>query len=248
MIADNNMASGGTVTLFDLAGADDNQRISPFCWRIRMALAHKGVNYSAVPWRLVEKERIKASAGMTAPVLLDGDAVIGDSWRIAEYLETRYPDRPLFDSKEAKAYCRWIHCWTERVLHPLIVPLILEDVLSVLHPKDVSYFVQTREEAFRRPLAEVCDRSPEAYSKLFAATSFLKGLLRDQKFVSGEKPSYGDYVLFGAFQWARCCSAIQLFRDKNDPLATWFDLMLDLYDGLGRRAMGPGEPDTEPAK
>jgi glutathione S-transferase len=224
------------ILLYDLAGSDDDLRISPFCWRIRMSLSHKHLDYKAIPWRLVEKDRIAKSGVISAPVIVDGDTVVGDSWRIAEYLDVTYRDRPLFESKQAKAYCRWIHLWTERVLHPLIAPIILEDVLSVLHPMDTDYFVRTREEAYGKPIAEICDRSAEAYTKLLAATSFLRNLLRETTFVSGDTPAYGDYVVFGAFQWARCCSAQRMFRDTNDPLAHWFNRMLDLNDGLGRSA------------
>jgi len=30
-----------TITLYDLAGAEAERRFSPFCWRTKMALAHK---------------------------------------------------------------------------------------------------------------------------------------------------------------------------------------------------------------
>ena len=231
------MIQQNRITLFDLSGVDDELRISPFCWRIKMALAHKRLDYEAVPWRLVEKERIAASNLSTAPVIVDGGVVVGDSWRIAEYLDSAYPSRPLFVSEQAKAYCRWIHFWTERILHPLIVPLILEDVLKAIHPADFEYFRRTRERAYGRPLADVCDRSAVAYEKLFAATSFVRSLLRETKFVSGESPSYGDYVLFGAYQWARCCSEVRIFRDDKDPTTIWFTRMLGLYDDLGSRAV-----------
>src|SRR5436190_7008774 len=32
-----------TITLYDLAGAEAERRFSPFCWRTKMALAHKGL-------------------------------------------------------------------------------------------------------------------------------------------------------------------------------------------------------------
>lgn len=229
------MSPRTAIRLYDLAGAQDELRISPFCWRIRMALAHKHLEYETLPWRLVEKDRIVHSNAITVPVIVDGARVVGDSWRIAEYLDATYPDRPLFESEQAKSYCRWIHHWTERVLHPLIVPLILEDVLRGLHPKDVDYFVRTREEAYGKPIGEICDRSADALARLTAATSFVRRTLRDSQFLAGEAPAYGDYVLFGALQWARCCSPYELIQD-GDPMALWFDRMLDLYDGLGRKA------------
>ena len=227
------------ITLYDLAGLDDAWRISPFCWRVRMALAHKGLQVETVPWRMVEKEVIRRSNCTTVPVIVDGNQMIGESWSIAEYLDATYPDRPLFDSVQAKAYCRWIQHWTDRTLHQLIVPLILEDVLAVLHPKDREYFRQSREAAYRKPLENVFDTSPEAYGRLAHALSPARRLLRESQFVAGEAPAYGDYVLFGMFQWARSCSDAQLLKDDQDPMVDWFERMLELFGGLGRRAARP---------
>lgn len=224
------------IILYDLAGADDAVRTSPFCWRIRMALSHKGLPHTAVPWRLVEKDRIVDASSVTVPVIVDGEVVVGDSWNIAEYLDRTYPARPLFDSAQSRAYARWIHYWTERVLHPLIVPLILQDVLAGLHPMDIDYFVQTREKAYGQPIDHICDRTPDAFARFTSALSFVRRVLKESDFVAGDAPAYGDYILFGAFQWARCSSPIALEREAGEAIATWFARMLDLFDGLGRNA------------
>jgi glutathione S-transferase len=226
----------GTILLYDLAGADDERRISPFCWRIRMALAHKGLAVQAIPWRMIEKEQIAASGETTVPVIVDAACVVGNSWSIAEYLDAKYPALPLFESPQARAYCLWIHHWTERTLHPLIVPIILEDVLAVLHPMDKAYFRQTREKAYRKTLEEVFDRSPEAYERLSRAMAPLRRLLQQSTFIGGSEPGYGDYIVFGALQWARCCSPQPILAKPDDPIVAWFARMLDLHAGLGRAA------------
>lgn len=33
------------ITLYELAGADADRRFSPFSWRVRMALLHKGLSF-----------------------------------------------------------------------------------------------------------------------------------------------------------------------------------------------------------
>ena len=39
-------------------------------------------------------------------MLVDGDTTVVDSWRIAEYLESSYPNAPsFFGSKEGKQQC-----------------------------------------------------------------------------------------------------------------------------------------------
>ncbi len=47
-----------TMQLFELAGAEDARKTSPFCWRIRFALRHKKLQFDSLPWRRVEKERL----------------------------------------------------------------------------------------------------------------------------------------------------------------------------------------------
>jgi len=46
------------IKLYDLAGAEDDCRFSPFCWQVKMALKHKGLNAQEIPWRFTEKEAI----------------------------------------------------------------------------------------------------------------------------------------------------------------------------------------------
>ena len=79
------------IQLYDLAGADENLRFSPFCWRVRMALAHKGLVYETIPWRYGDKAKIIATGQGAVPVIVDGETMIHDSWVIANYLEDEYP-------------------------------------------------------------------------------------------------------------------------------------------------------------
>jgi glutathione S-transferase len=82
------------ITMYDLAGAEADRRFSPFCWRSKMALAHKGLAVETVPWRFTEKDKLPQPNAGRVPVIIDGDRVVHDSTVIADYLEERYPDRP----------------------------------------------------------------------------------------------------------------------------------------------------------
>lgn len=80
--------------LYDLAGAEDDRRFSPYCGRVKMALRHKALGAEEIAWRFTEKDAIAFSGQKSVPVLIDGGATVTDSWEIARYLERRYPDRP----------------------------------------------------------------------------------------------------------------------------------------------------------
>ena len=80
--------------LYDLAGAEPEGRFSPYCWRAKLALIHKGLPFDTIPWRFNEKKAIAFSGQGRVPVLVDGGHVVSDSWKIANYLEDAYPECP----------------------------------------------------------------------------------------------------------------------------------------------------------
>jgi glutathione S-transferase len=90
--------------LFELVGTDVERPFSPFCWRTRMALAHKGLSAETIPWCFTEKQAISPYDSEKVPVLLDGDSSVVDSWAIANYLEdTPIPTVPRCSLAKAAA-------------------------------------------------------------------------------------------------------------------------------------------------
>jgi len=57
-----------SIKLYDLAGADEDRRFSPYCWRTKLALAHKGLKAETIPWRLTEKDRLAFAGSERVPV------------------------------------------------------------------------------------------------------------------------------------------------------------------------------------
>ena len=221
--------------LYDLAGRDEGVRFSPYCWRIRMALAHKGLDVQAVPWRFTEKDRIAFAGSERVPVLVDGEAVVTDSMAIADYLEQRYPQQPLFESPQARAHALFIRHWTETVLFPQITRQIVADLVLQLHPMDVPYFRSTREARLGMTL-EAFSADREAHlPALHASLQPLRATLAGQAWLGGDGPSFADYIVFAAFQWARCGAGRSLLA-SDDPVAEWFERLLNRFDGLGASA------------
>lgn len=224
--------------LYELAGAETGRRFSPYCWRIRMALAAKGLPAECVPIRFSDKARLAFSGQDRVPVLIDGDTVVSDSWRIACHLEDAYPDRPaLFGNAIARGSCRLINQWADRVVQPAIAPLILLDIFHHLAPEDRAYFRASREKRFGKPLEAVqADRDQRVHA-FRAVLEPARATLREQPFLAGETPAYADFILFGSFQWARCVSDFPLL-ERDDPVYGWLDTLLGRFDSLARRAPG----------
>ena len=61
------------ITLYDLCGRDERLRFSPYCWRVRMALAHKGLDYTTVAWRFQEKEELASAHHFLLFLMMSND-------------------------------------------------------------------------------------------------------------------------------------------------------------------------------
>ena len=139
------------ITMYDLCGAEAERRFSPFCWRAKMALAHKGLEVETVPWRFTEKDKLPTPNAGRVPVIVDDDRVVHDSTAIADYLEERYADRPsLFGGAVGRGLARFVQNWTETVLQIGLIRLVLLDIHRHLGPEDQAYFRQRSREALRR--------------------------------------------------------------------------------------------------
>lgn len=227
------------IQLYELCGKD-NRRFSPYCWRARMALKHKALEFETVAWNFTEKDRLAFSGQGKVPVLVDDEEVISDSWNIACYLEDTYPDRAsLFGGDVGRGLARMINKWTDPALNAAIVRLVVADIADHVVPEDLEYFVTTREKRLGASLADLHEQRDGNRKPLDRALALLDATLAEQPFLSGEEPAYADYIVFSAFQWARVISDYQLLN-KDQPTHAWRSRMLDLFDGYA--AAEPGYP------
>jgi len=224
--------------LYDLAGAEEDRRFSPFCWRSRLALAHKELPVRGIPWRFTEKDKIAPSGQGRVPVLVDNGRWIADSWAIANHLEDSYPDRrSLFGGAAGRALSRFYNNWTDTVLHPGLLRFALLDIWRHVAEKDKDYFRRSREERFGTTLEAFAADRDQRLEGFRQSLVPLRLTLQAQPYLGGEAPLYADYIVFGAFQWVRAISDYKLLA-ADDPVAAWRQRMLGLFDGLVLKAKG----------
>jgi len=225
------------ITLFDLAGADPALRFSPYCWRARMALAHKGLPVETVPWRYTEKEQLAFACSERVPVIVDQGRAVADSWGIAEYLEDTYPERPsLFAGPGGRAHARFINAWADQVMNPAIVRLLARDIWESLDARDQPYFRASREARFGQSLEALAAGREARLPAVREALAPPRLVLSAQPWLGGSGPSYADYIVFGGLQWARCISCFELLA-PDDKLAEWRGRMQALFGGLAGSAV-----------
>jgi glutathione S-transferase len=215
--------------LYDLAAADETVRFSPYCWRVKLALAHKSLSYTTVPWRFTDKAALAFSGQDKVPVLVDGAKVVADSQTIAEYLETAYPNEAsLFGEPPSRALTKFIKAWTEDVLQRAIAPLVLPHLVTILAPQDQAYFRETRERVWGTTLEDLAARRAEFLPGLEAALRPLRTMLKAQSFLAGPAPAYADHLVYGAIKWGLTTSAEPLLP-AGDAILTWMDGVLATY-------------------
>jgi glutathione S-transferase len=96
-------------------------KVSHYNEKARWALDHKRIPHvrrALIPGRH-DRVALKLSGGSTLPVLVLDDGAIGDSTRIIEALEQRWPDPPLYPAEpEARRRALELEDWFDEELGP----------------------------------------------------------------------------------------------------------------------------------
>jgi len=223
------------IRLYELV-TQNGRSASPYVWRIRYSLAHKGLPYESVPLGFTDIAKEFGGRFKTVPVIEHGATMMAESWDIAEYLDSTFPERPpLFGSAGERATLRLLENWIGiEILRPLF-RLYALDIHNSARPEDRAYFRSSREgwlkgmtlEAFT---ADRTARLPQFREGLLPLRTHLARFA----FLGGSTPNYADYMVLGLFQWVATVSTLPLLARDDDVLRSWLDRGFDLYDGIGR--------------
>ncbi|SDB10204.1 FtsZ-binding protein FzlA [Belnapia rosea] len=103
--------------------------LSPFCRKVRLALAEKRIPFELRIERIWERrpEFEQMNPAGTVPVLLEENGlVIADSYAICEYLDEAYPDLPLLGRTLAeRAEVRRLVAWFDGKFHDQVTRNLL---------------------------------------------------------------------------------------------------------------------------
>ena len=222
------------IEVWELGGKNDC-RYSTFSWRTRLAMLHKGLAFETHPVSVTDKDAIRFSGQEMVPVIRDGDLIVSDSWQIACYLEQTYPDRPtLFGGELGQNLTFFFNMWADRELIPMLVPPLMLDVLACVGEKEAAHHRKQMETIFKRKLEDLYAERAKSLEQFRKRLAPVRRIIADQPFIGGRTPAYADHILFGVLQWARVVSVEQVL-DKEDAVGRWFERVLDLYGGAGRR-------------
>src|SRR5471030_1780027 len=182
------------ISLYELQGKG-GRLYSLFSWRTRMALAHKGLEFDSHPVPMSDKAALEFSGGRTVPVIRDGEAVVRDSWKIAEHLETAYASAPsLFGGPIGHGLCQTFNIWADRTLVPAMLPVVVADIYERIDPVDCDFFRAMMEGFLKSKLEDTLAGRDKATERLGRTLDPLRAALKRQPFVCGAVPAYADYI------------------------------------------------------
>ncbi|WP_339515495.1 glutathione S-transferase family protein [Pseudomonas sp. RL_15y_Pfl2_60] len=222
--------------LFELRGADPEVLFSPYCWRVRLALAHKGLPFTANPLRFTDKEPLACSGQNLVPVIRDGETVVNDSVAIFEYLDATYPQQPLLGDSLAANRARLLEKLTFTAVRMPLLKLLVPRVYAAIDEADKDYFRSSREKALGMTLEAFADRQVGLDSFVLAVAP-LEAWLKTQPYLDGEQPAGTDYLVAGLFFWAWCLGEQPWPADS--AVDAWFQRILTRYEaqvGVVKRA------------
>ncbi|KAF8577827.1 hypothetical protein K439DRAFT_1639384 [Ramaria rubella] len=208
------------IALFDIPSTLDHQPWNPNTWKARAVLNYKRLPYKTIWLSYPDIESTLKKLGAPAravdpqgkphymlPAILDTSGVspilVTDSLNIAEYLEEKYPERPIFP-KDGKALEYAFEETFNRIVGPPMWKMMLPLAWNILDERSQKYFCEKRE---RWNGSKVLDKwCPEAHmtekdwNALMHGFNTLAAILDmngpSQKFVAGgTEPTRADLII-----------------------------------------------------
>jgi glutathione S-transferase len=220
--------------LYEVVLANDRSA-SPFVWRIRYALAHKGLGFGSVGLGFTEIPAAFGGRFKTVPVLEHGATMLAESWDIAGYLDRTFRDRPLFAAPAEFEMVRLVDAWLAAEVVRRLVGIYVLDVHDAIRANDRPYFRASREARFNgRSLEALTEGRESRLPALREALGPLRAQLARAPFLGGAAPNYADYIVLALFQWIGSVATLPPLAHDDAMLRAYLDRGFDLYDGLGR--------------
>src|SRR5262249_20133636 len=139
------MSTDAPVTLYELV-LENGRSASPYVWRIRYALAHKGIPYESRPVGFTEIREQYGGRFKTVPILDHGATVLNQSRQLAHAIDRVCRHRALSATGAENATVRFADACLAEVLLRRMFYIYVLDVHNAARPADGAYFRASREQ------------------------------------------------------------------------------------------------------
>ena len=168
---------------------------SHYCIRIRWALAHKGISFTAKDYRLANlDDLLNITKGYRKVPVLEWDKqVVVDSPKIARFLESQQPTPTLFPAGTNAALNDMMIAWVDTKVFLTAAKWSVKDYLKFLgNDEDRERYQQVFINAHRMETHEAIARHEEWDQELLAHWALLEEALTQRSYLFGEQLSYAD--------------------------------------------------------
>ncbi|ARV57354.1 glutathione S-transferase [Nostocales cyanobacterium HT-58-2] len=188
--------------------------LSQYSEKVRLILDYKGLEYRKIEVTpgIGQVELFRLTGQRQVPVLKDGNKYIADSTKIAKYLDSKYPERPLIpiDSKQ-RGLCLLIEEWADESIgnksRKALFSAISQDqnfrrsLLPTTTPDVLKTLVQGVPNDVLQVLGFGVGYSPDVISSaltdLKQDLEALTLLLADSPYLVGDEPTLADLAVAG---------------------------------------------------
>ncbi|KAI7863781.1 hypothetical protein BDF14DRAFT_1841098 [Spinellus fusiger] len=168
----------------------------------------------------------------TLPVITDrNNTVVQDSWDIAKYLETAYPDTPsIFNGAEALHY--YFFQYFENNIKLLLLGITILDINEICgHDNNPKGFRQSIESSIGVSLEAFSGKKEDQSKALQEKLTIIRNTLSSYAFLTGDKIGMADIVLVGGFYMVEFMNASDLttyvFTGQDDVLSKYYYRVMD---------------------
>ncbi|CAF3345068.1 unnamed protein product [Rotaria socialis] len=249
----------GVIKFYELApSVGSTHYFSPNTWKTRMGLLHKGVKFETIPATLLDFRgdlaRRSNQPKISAPAIeLPDGTFIYDSFRIAEWLETAYPNAPSLFTGDGKLSSE---ARPEHVTIGKNYARLIDLGLGASKPEWAVWFdlffsqldKLIAGDDHRAYFMSDVRHGPQGYQKLMAldrqeyirrAKMNIQPLVqvlreRPQEYFQGTHPGQVDYIIFGRYAYCRTLDATltkEIWNDQGEELNDWIEKLCQAYDG-----------------
>lgn len=222
------------IRLYELV-IENGRSASPYVWRIRYALAHKGLSFESVPLGFTDIPGAFGGRFKTLPVLAHQGSMISESWDIAEYLDHAFPDQPaIFSGPAERAMVKLMDAWFLPEVQRKMFGVYVLDVHNAARAADRAYFRRSRETRLSGATLETFTHDRTArLTALRDALAPIRAQLARYPYLGGNNPNYADYIALGSFHWVASVSTLPMLERSDEALREWLERGFSLYGGIG---------------
>jgi len=224
------MSNTQVITLYDTASREGKVTgWNAMALKTRLSLNFKKLKFQVVWLEYPEIEPTMKRLGVittftkrdgspfyTVPVIVDPNhitpdgkpTVLADSWKIAEYLDEKYPGPGLLFPKGTKPLQSIFHDYVTKSIFVNIRFILATRIMDVLNDGSLAYWRETREAAFGTKLEEICPKGSQKWNDTWETVQ--KGFNElaahldkngpDNDFVMGKEPTFADFILMSLLQ------------------------------------------------